>query len=91
MLKIFGETNFHPREFPQSGSKAKDEERKKRNRKLVITMASIALQRHLGWHTQSRLGQLNQNCTFTDRAGLISFPNCIYSIQLSCYVLIIIK
>ena len=26
-------------------------------RKLLITMASYALQRHLGWRTQSRLGQ----------------------------------
>ena len=31
--------------------------REKRDRKLVITMASYALQRHLGWRTQSHLGQ----------------------------------
>ena len=56
--KILGETNFHTREFSQSGSKAKDGERKKEeDRKLVITMASYTLQRHLGWLTQSRLGQ----------------------------------
>ena len=56
--KILGETNFQPRENPRSGSKAKDgkEKREKKDRKLVITMA-YALQRHLGWHTQSRLGQ----------------------------------
>ena len=40
--KILGETNFQPREFPRSGSKAKDVEerrRERRDRKLVITMA----------------------------------------------------
>ena len=29
--KILGETNFHTREIPRSGSKAKDGEKKKRN------------------------------------------------------------
>ena len=34
--KIFGETNFQPREFPRSGSKAKDgKERRKRERLKV--------------------------------------------------------
>ena len=33
------------------------EEEKKRDQKFVIKMASYALQRHLGCHTQSRLGQ----------------------------------
>ena len=43
--KILGETNFHKREFSQSGSKPKDGERKKEeDRKLVITMASCALE-----------------------------------------------
>ena len=46
--KILGETNCQPRKFLWSGTKAKD-------RKLVITMASYALQRNLGRHTQSRL------------------------------------
>ena len=49
--KILGETNFQPWEIPRSGSKAKDgkeRENKKRDQKLVITMASYALQRHLG-------------------------------------------
>ena len=43
--KILRETNFHTREIPQSGSKAKDGEREKNReeRKLVITMASYAL------------------------------------------------
>ena len=40
--KIMEETNFQLREFPQSGSKAKDVEEE---RKLVITMASYALQK----------------------------------------------
>ena len=42
--------------YPQSGSKAKDvkeKEQKRRDRKLVITMASYALQYHLGWCTQA--------------------------------------
>ena len=53
--KVLGETNFPPREFPRSGSKAKDgkAKRKKKDRKLVLTMASYALQRHLGWRTQA--------------------------------------
>ena len=56
--KILGKTNFHAWEFPQSGSKGKNGDREReRDRKLVITMASYALQRHLGWRTQSRLGQ----------------------------------
>ena len=98
--KIFGETNFRAREIPQSGSKAKDGEkkekrrrrrgererlndgdnngqathgarkhawrtqaawakRKKEERAKVVnkTMANYALQRHLVWRTQSRLGQ----------------------------------
>ena len=32
--KILGETNFHTRDIPRSGSKAKDRERKKRKRRL---------------------------------------------------------
>ena len=31
--KIFGETKFHTREFPRSGSKAKDGEREKKKKK----------------------------------------------------------
>ena len=57
-VKILGKTNFHAWEFPQSGSKGKNGDREReRDRKLVITMASYALQRHLGLRTQSRLGQ----------------------------------
>ena len=48
--KILGETNFHTREIPRSGSKAKDgEEEKKRKRKkkeertMVITMAKLRM------------------------------------------------
>ena len=50
---ILGETNFLSREFPRSGSKAKDGEKRR-------TMASYALQRHLEWRTQSRLGQFSE-------------------------------
>ena len=35
--------------------KSRRRREKKKGRKLVITMASYALQRHLGWRTQSRL------------------------------------
>ena len=31
--KILGETNFHTQEFPRSGSKAKDREKKKKEKK----------------------------------------------------------
>ena len=40
--KMLEETNFQPREFPRSGSKVKDIEEEEG--KLVITMASYALQ-----------------------------------------------
>ena len=55
--KILGET--HTGVSPEVGHKQKTERKrkKKRERKLVITMARYALQRHLGWRTQSRLGQ----------------------------------
>ena len=51
--KIFGEKLFHTWEIPRSGSKAKDGEkkRKKRERKLVITMAKLRMAH------ASRLGQ----------------------------------
>ena len=53
--KILGETNFHAREIPGSGSKAEEgEKERKRERKLVITMASYALQGHLGWCMQNQ-------------------------------------
>ena len=42
--KILGETNFHTREIPRSGSKAKDgEKERKRERKLVITTAKLRM------------------------------------------------
>ena len=70
--KILGETNFHTREFPRSRSKAKDGEKEKEERpKLVITMDSYALQRHLGWRTQSRLGK---NSIQTKFANAVSHP-----------------
>ena len=61
--KILGETNFQPREFPRSGSKAKDvkEERKRDRREKVGNyngqLCSTHCKRHLRWRTQSRLGQ----------------------------------
>ena len=42
--KILGETNFPPREFPRSGSKAKDGEKEREKVwTMVITMANYAL------------------------------------------------
>ena len=61
MPKNWGKQIFSLGRFPEVGQKQKTEkkERKKikKDRKLVIAMASYALQRHLGWRTQSRLGQ----------------------------------
>ena len=34
--KILGETNFQPREFPRWGSKAKDGEKRKRERRAKV-------------------------------------------------------
>ena len=59
--KILVETNLQPREFPQSGSNAKDvkerKKEKKKERKLVITMASYALQTPPQVEHASCLGQ----------------------------------
>ena len=46
--KILGETNFHTQEFPRSGSKAEDgekreKEREREERKLVKTMAKLCM------------------------------------------------
>ena len=54
--------NIGGNKFSQTGVspkwvKSKRRKRKKEDRKLVITMASYPLQRHLGWDTRSRLGQ----------------------------------
>ena len=65
--KILGKTNFQPWEIPEVGQKQKTEKKeekerereREKDRKLVITMASYALQRHLECRTQSRLGQKN--------------------------------
>ena len=62
MPKYEEEKKIHLREYPPSGSKAKDvkeqeKKRREKDRKLVITMASYGLQRHLGWRTKSCLGQ----------------------------------
>ena len=59
MPKYWGKQIFSLGRFPVVGQKQKTEKkerkRKKEDRKYVITMASYALQRHLGWRTQSRL------------------------------------
>ena len=55
--KILGKTNFQPQEFPRSGSKAKDVKERKKDRKLVITMASYALQTGPRLQHASHLGQ----------------------------------
>ena len=55
--KILGEKLFRTWEFPRSGSKAKNGEKKEEEKERTKTMASYALRRHLGWRTQSRLGQ----------------------------------
>ena len=61
MPKYWGKQIFNHGRFPEVAQKQKTEkrERKKEDQELVITMASYALQRHLGWRTQSRLGQNN--------------------------------
>ena len=48
--------NFQPREILRSGSKAKGlgKIKKKKDQKLVTTMATYELQRHLGWRTQKK-------------------------------------
>ena len=59
MPKYWGKQIFIHGSFPQVGPKQKTENKRERerDRKWVITMASYALQRHLGWRTQSRLGE----------------------------------
>ena len=53
--KILGETNFQPRDYLQSGSKAKDGKERKKERKrekernFVLTMACYACERHHGF------------------------------------------
>ena len=54
--KILGETNFRTREFPRSGSKATDGE-KKRKREERLNYVNNNCKRHLGWRKQSPLGQ----------------------------------
>ena len=58
MPKYWVKNYFAHGRFPEVGQKQKTEkEKKEKDRKYVITMASYALQRHLVWRTQSRLGQ----------------------------------
>ena len=55
--KILGETNFQPREIPELGQRPKTEREKKKKRKkeqtMTKTMASYALQGHLGLRMQA--------------------------------------
>ena len=55
--KILGKTNFQPREIPRSRSKAKNgkERERKKDRKLVITIARYALQNHLSYQNTNIL------------------------------------
>ena len=55
MPKYWGKQIFTHGRFPEVGQKQKTEREKK-----IITMASYVLQCHLGWLTQSRLGQKRQ-------------------------------
>ena len=57
MPKFWGKQTFTHGRFPEVGQKQKTEKKKEKDRKYVIIMASYALQRHLGWRTQSRMGQ----------------------------------
>ena len=54
MPKYWGKQIFSLGRFPEVGQKQKTE--KKKERKLVITMASYTLQRHLGWRTKKPPG-----------------------------------
>ena len=57
MPKYWGKQIFAHGRFPKVGQNQKTEKKREKDRTYVITMASYALQRHLGWRTQSRLGK----------------------------------
>ena len=62
MPKYCVKNYFAQGSFSKVGQKQKMENREeKKVQKLVITIASYALQRHLGWPMQSRLGQNTKN------------------------------
>ena len=75
MPNIGGNKFSHTGISPKVGQKQKTEKREegKKDRKLVITMASYALQRHLGWHTQSRMGQNIVLVTLSGLATSVQF------------------
>ena len=60
--KILGETNYRTREISRSGSKAKDGEKKekerKKERKLVITMAKLRMAH--ACRTQARMAHASR-------------------------------
>ena len=52
--KIWRETNFQSRDFPRSGWKAEDVEKRK---KVGENNGQLRFVRHQGWRTQARLDQ----------------------------------
>ena len=60
MPKYWGKQIFTHGIFPKVGQKQKTEKRRRRKKKKKRTeqWPPMHCKRHLGWHTQSRLGQL---------------------------------
>ena len=73
MPKYWGKQIISLGSYPEVGQKKKTEKKKKRDRKLVITMASYALQRHHRWRTQAAW------------AKIILLKLLFTPIQLTCY------
>ena len=74
MPKYSGKQIFAHVRFLKVGQKQKTEKEKRereRERKLVITMASYALQHHLVWRTQSRLGQFWKFNSFVTQSTFV--------------------
>ena len=72
MPEYWGKQIFSLGSFPEVDQKQNTERKEKKRKRdwpMVITMASYLLQRHLGWRTQSRLGQ------YTPEP--ISYPKCL--------------
>ena len=63
----------------------REKERKEEDRKLVITMASFALQRHLEWRTQRRLGQKEERLKVGNNNGQLRIASATSS-RLGQYV-----
>ena len=86
MPKYWGKQIFTHGSFPEVGQKQKTErKRKKKDWMMVRTMASYALQRHLGWRTRSCLGQWFFNwfiSLFENRMGQFLFSYFLWPCQL---------